>query len=250
MAPCHGAIAQIAPQARVIDVTHDVPPGDVTRGAAVLAQTVRYLPPAVHVAVVDPGVGTARRGIAIAHARRAPGRAGQRPAALGGGRARRRRRRRSSCATAGWLAPAVSPHVPRPRRLRAGRRPARRAAPTSPTPARRSTRRPWSACPTRWSTSGDGWLEAEVLTVDRFGNVQLAAVAPTLAGFGTNLRVGGEPAVRGRDVRRRAAGRAGRARRLGRPGGGRGQRRQRGRTLLSRRARRRASRRRHTVRQD
>jgi S-adenosylmethionine hydrolase len=66
VAACHGVIARIAPAARVIDVTHLVPPADVRRGAAVLAQTVPYLPVAVHVAVVDPGVGTARRGVALA----------------------------------------------------------------------------------------------------------------------------------------------------------------------------------------
>ena len=66
VAACHGVAARIAPDARIIDITHLVPPGDVRRGAAVLAQTVPYLPPAVHVAVVDPGVGTARRGIAVA----------------------------------------------------------------------------------------------------------------------------------------------------------------------------------------
>ena len=66
VAACHGVSARIAPHAHVIDVTHLVPPGDVRRGAAVLAQTVPYLPPAVHVAVVDPGVGTARRGVAVA----------------------------------------------------------------------------------------------------------------------------------------------------------------------------------------
>ncbi len=66
VAACHGVAARIAPHADIIDVTHLVPPGDVRRGAAVLAQTVPYLPPAVHVAVVDPGVGTARRGIAVA----------------------------------------------------------------------------------------------------------------------------------------------------------------------------------------
>src|ERR671939_426163 len=65
VAACHGAIARIAPDVRVIDVTHHVPPADVSRGAAVLAQTVPSLPPSVHVAVVDPGVGTARRGVAI-----------------------------------------------------------------------------------------------------------------------------------------------------------------------------------------
>ncbi len=65
VAACHGVAARIAPTARLIDITHLVPPGDVRRGAAVLAQTVCYLPPAVHVAVVDPGVGTARRAIAV-----------------------------------------------------------------------------------------------------------------------------------------------------------------------------------------
>jgi S-adenosyl-L-methionine hydrolase (adenosine-forming) len=66
VAACHGVAARIAPGARVIDITHLVPPGDVRRGAAVLAQTVGYLPPGVHVAVVDPGVGTVRRAIAVA----------------------------------------------------------------------------------------------------------------------------------------------------------------------------------------
>src|SRR5215469_9789506 len=66
VAACHGGAARIAPAARIIDITHLVQPGDVRRGAAVLAQTVGYLPPAVHVAVVDPGVGTARRAVAVA----------------------------------------------------------------------------------------------------------------------------------------------------------------------------------------
>ena len=65
VAACHGVAARIAPHATIIDVTHLVPPGDIRRGAAVLAQTVPYLPPAVHVAVVDPGVGTDRRGVAV-----------------------------------------------------------------------------------------------------------------------------------------------------------------------------------------
>lgn len=65
VAACHGVIATIAGEARVVDVTHAVPPQDVRRGAAVLAQTVPYFPPAVHVGVVDPGVGTARRGVVV-----------------------------------------------------------------------------------------------------------------------------------------------------------------------------------------
>lgn len=65
VAACHGVIARIAPHARVLDVTHAVPPGDVRHGSVVLADTLPWLPPAVHVAVVDPGVGTSRRGIAL-----------------------------------------------------------------------------------------------------------------------------------------------------------------------------------------
>jgi S-adenosyl-L-methionine hydrolase (adenosine-forming) len=64
VASCHGVAAQLSPQTRILDITHLVPPGDVRRGASVLAQTVPYLPVGVHVAVVDPGVGTARRAIA------------------------------------------------------------------------------------------------------------------------------------------------------------------------------------------
>lgn len=65
VASCHGVACQIAPNTRIIDITHLVPPGDIRRGAVVLAQTIRYMPAAVHVAVVDPGVGTSRRAVAV-----------------------------------------------------------------------------------------------------------------------------------------------------------------------------------------
>jgi S-adenosyl-L-methionine hydrolase (adenosine-forming) len=65
VAACVGVIARIAPAARIIHVTHAVPPRDIRRGGTVLAQTVPFLPPAVHLAVVDPGVGTVRRPIAL-----------------------------------------------------------------------------------------------------------------------------------------------------------------------------------------
>jgi S-adenosyl-L-methionine hydrolase (adenosine-forming) len=66
VAACHGVIARIAPSVRVEDITHEVPAHDVRHGAAVLAQTVPYLPPSVVVGVVDPGVGTSRRAVALA----------------------------------------------------------------------------------------------------------------------------------------------------------------------------------------
>jgi hypothetical protein len=65
VAICHGVASQIAPDVRIIDITHMVPLGDIRRGAVVLSQAVPYLPPAVYVAVVDPGVGTARRAVAV-----------------------------------------------------------------------------------------------------------------------------------------------------------------------------------------
>jgi S-adenosyl-L-methionine hydrolase (adenosine-forming) len=62
---CEGVVARIAPDPKVIHISHTVPPQDVRRGAAILAQAVPYLPPAVHFAVVDPGVGTDRRGVVV-----------------------------------------------------------------------------------------------------------------------------------------------------------------------------------------
>jgi S-adenosylmethionine hydrolase len=63
---CHGVIARIAPDARVIDVTHGIPPTQVLQGALVLSSTLPYMPAGIHLAVVDPGVGGARRPLAIA----------------------------------------------------------------------------------------------------------------------------------------------------------------------------------------
>jgi S-adenosylmethionine hydrolase len=62
---CHGVIARIAPHARVIDVCHTVPPGSVAAGARLLAKAAPHLPDGVLLAVVDPGVGTQRRPIAV-----------------------------------------------------------------------------------------------------------------------------------------------------------------------------------------
>jgi S-adenosylmethionine hydrolase len=62
---CHGVIARTAPAARVIDVTHTIEPQDVRQGAHVLAQSIQFLPAAVHLAVVDPSVGTKRRSVVL-----------------------------------------------------------------------------------------------------------------------------------------------------------------------------------------
>ena len=63
---CHAVIAQIAPEARVIDLTHGIGRQDVMQGAVSLANALPFCPPGVHLAVVDPGVGSPRRAVAMA----------------------------------------------------------------------------------------------------------------------------------------------------------------------------------------
>lgn len=63
---CHGVISRISPGSMVIDLTHSVPPQNVTRGAMTLAESTGYMPPnAVYLAVVDPGVGSTRRAVVV-----------------------------------------------------------------------------------------------------------------------------------------------------------------------------------------
>jgi S-adenosylmethionine hydrolase len=60
-----GVMLGICPEATLVDITHDVPPHDVTAGALELAAAFRYFPAGtIFVAVVDPGVGSTRRGFA------------------------------------------------------------------------------------------------------------------------------------------------------------------------------------------
>ncbi len=61
----HGVIRSIAPDVGVVDVCHEVPPYDVRAGSLTLVRAVQYLAPGVVLAVVDPGVGTARRAVAV-----------------------------------------------------------------------------------------------------------------------------------------------------------------------------------------
>ncbi len=194
VAACHGSIARIAPGVRVIDVTHHVPPADVARGAAVLAQTAPYLPASVHVAVVDPGVGTNRRGVVLG----TPGGVLVGPdngvliwaaEALGGIESAH------DLANQDWFLGDVS-------RTFHGRDMFSPAAAHIALGAELSDAGPaldpaaLIRLPEPVVTVGDGWIEAEVLTVDRFGNVQLAAVGATLAGLGPDLLVNGN--LRGR----------------------------------------------------
>jgi S-adenosylmethionine hydrolase len=193
-AMCHGVIARSAPRVGVIDVTHLVPPCDVARGAAVLAQAVPHLPPGVHVAVVDPGVGTARRGLAI----ETPGGLlvgpdnGLLPRAadvLGG------IRRVVTLDNPDWFATAVSPtfhgrdvFAPVGARLALGADITDAGSQVDPASLVR--------LPDPVLAHGDGWIEAEVTQVDRFGNVQLAAPGDALESLPAAVTVGGLRASR------------------------------------------------------
>ncbi len=61
-----GVILGLAPDSRLVDLSHEIPPQDVIAGALALEAAVDYFPPGtIHVAVVDPGVGTERAAVAV-----------------------------------------------------------------------------------------------------------------------------------------------------------------------------------------
>ncbi len=62
---CHGVVARIAPDVRIIDITHGVDRHDIRAGAVTLRRAIGFMPAGVHVAVVDPGVGGERRAVAL-----------------------------------------------------------------------------------------------------------------------------------------------------------------------------------------
>lgn len=198
VAACHGVIARIAPEVRVIDVTHQVPPGDVRRGALVLAQTLPYLPAGIHVAVVDPGVGTRRRAVAVASTSTVligpdNGLLPWAAEALGGVR---------EAVELTNEAMFVHPvrrtfhgrdiFAPVAAHLAAGR-PLADAGPSIDVAS-------LVRLPTPRVETGATWISAEILTVDRFGNIQLAAGPAELTVLGAAadlVDVAGVPAVLG-----------------------------------------------------
>ena len=179
VAACHGVIAQIAPQLRVIDISHEIPAHNVRHGAAVLAQTVGYLPRAVHVGVVDPGVGTDRRPLAV----EAPGGYLVGPDnglllwaadALGGvARVVELTAPQFRLATRARTFDGRDVFAPAAAHLARGVPLDEFGPPLDPSSLVR--------LPTPMVEVSDGELVAEVRTIDHFGNVQLAATAEDLA---------------------------------------------------------------------
>lgn len=192
VAACHGVIIKIAPESRIIDVCHMIPAGDVRRGAAVLAQTLPYLPEGIHVAVVDPAVGTARRAVAV----RAGGRVFVGPdngllswavhAAGGAQEAYELTNEDLFLTPVSRTFHGRDIFAPVAAHLAAGR-PLADVGPEVPVAKLVSLPEPTSRL-------RDGAVEGEVLSVDHFGNVQLSIKAEDLNALG--VRSGDTLAVR------------------------------------------------------
>ena len=193
----HGVVVREAPGCPVVVLTHDVPAFDVRAGALALERAVPHLGPGVVLAVVDPGVGTARRAIAVSVAPKAGptflvgpdnGLLGFALQALGG-------------ATGAVALPcsAVGPETgatfdgrdvfaPVAARLWCGTRLADVGSPIDTGSL--------AHLPSPRLEVGEGLVLAEVLWVDRYGNVQLAARAADAVAAG----LGSEPKVVARGV--------------------------------------------------
>jgi S-adenosylmethionine hydrolase len=190
---CHAILATEARHARVVDLTHGIGAQDVRHGAIVLADCVAFLPPAVHLAVVDPGVGTNRRPVIL--------RAGDAllvgpdngllwPAAA-----------RLGKATGAWEIVARAANPSRTFDGRAVFAPAAAGLASGVSPAQLGPRVAVETLvrldlPSPRITKDR--LDTEVLLVDRFGNLQLAARPADLdnAGLGHHLTVNDQPATR------------------------------------------------------
>ena len=180
---CHGVIKRIAPEAEIVDITHGIEATQVLQGALVLANTLPFMPEGVHLAVVDPGVGSDRRAVA-----------------LRGGDGRL------------YVGPDNGLLVPAAERLGGVEgaweleNPAYRLEPVSPTFHGRDIFAPAAAhlasgldpnelgpalepaalvrLDVPSPVTGDGFIKAHVVIVDRFGNVQLNLTAEHLTGAG------------------------------------------------------------------
>ncbi len=62
---CKAVLVGVAPDLKILDITHDIPAHNIRAGALTLVRSVQYLPDGIVLAVVDPGVGTDRRALAV-----------------------------------------------------------------------------------------------------------------------------------------------------------------------------------------
>jgi S-adenosyl-L-methionine hydrolase (adenosine-forming) len=194
VAVVHGVILGHDADLRIIDITHEVHPGDIARGAAVLEDTVGHLPVGVHVGIVDPGVGTQRRAIALQTSRGflvGPDNGLLWPAAeaLGGVQVA------VELTNPAWHRPEVSAtfhgrdiFAPVAARLATGAPIADAGPEIDPNTLVRLPIPPVHV--------GDGEVEASVHMVDRFGNVQLRMDGDLLSTLDDEVSVMGQSARR------------------------------------------------------
>ncbi|MET8145204.1 SAM-dependent chlorinase/fluorinase [Sphaerisporangium sp. NPDC005288] len=185
VASCHGVIMGIAPQARIIDVCHLVPAGDIRRGAAILAQTLPYLPAGVHVGAVDPATAGARRSIVVEAGHRVfigPDNGLLSWALMAAGGARVAYEISNRDLFLNRLSPAFPGrdiYAPVAARLCTGSKPAD-VGPEVPLDRLLSL-------PAPTARIGEGAADGEVLSLDRNGNVQLSVTADDLASIGVHV---------------------------------------------------------------
>jgi S-adenosylmethionine hydrolase len=178
---CRGVMLSICPDAQIIDIAHSIRKFAVADGAFILSTALPFMPPGVHVGVVDPGVGTERRPVALRVAR---GDVLVGPdnglfllgaEALGGISEARQLDNRAL-----WLDPTASTTFhgrdifsPVAARLAAG-------AATFDEVGSALEIDSLVALPAVKTIVGDGWIETEVIYVDSFGNLRLAGGAQDL----------------------------------------------------------------------
>ena len=200
---CRAVVLGIAPDALIVDITHEVEKYNIRHGALMLWCALPFLPIGAHVCVVDPGVGTARRPIAHRDRRAATTWSGPDNGVLLpgaerlGGVVRAHQHRERPVPTAGGQL-----DVPRPRPVHARRGPpgARRAARSDR--AARWTRLSLAAIDWPPVIVRDGELETSVIYRDTFGNVKLAGLTGdlqnALAGLAHGDKVAGQVRARRR----------------------------------------------------
>lgn len=202
----HAVLRRWAPPVPVIDLTHHVPAFDVAAGAAALTRSVPYLGPGVVLAVVDPGVGTDRRAVAVSvDVPGGPGWLvgpdnGLLPPAIermGGATAAlalapddlpsRFRRQRAGAGPVGPTFDGRDLFAPAAAHLVMGAEPG--ALGRSIDPASLVAPVASSRAPEVQPVDGgpQGWLATTVLSVDRFGNVQLQIEGSDLDRLGVDL---------------------------------------------------------------
>jgi S-adenosyl-L-methionine hydrolase (adenosine-forming) len=194
---CHGVIQRVAPGTLVIDLAHGVGRHAIEPAAIVLRDALPYLPPGVHLAIVDPGVGTTRRPVALRCGDRflvGPDNGILWPAAerLGGVESA------VDLSSGPWRLEPVSAtfhgrdlFAPAAAHLALGEPLEQGGEPFDPASLVQLALKP--------ARVEDGVLSARVATVDGYGNVQLDAAADDLASAG--IEIGDNVSVQGRAAR-------------------------------------------------